>query len=875
MRLKIKERLGTVRTKEPISFGVPFEKGILKEPDSLSIEFEKRKLLFDSCVLSRWNDESVKWLLIDSQIDLKANAEIQLRINQKGKRQPRLFDDSFKITENENSIIIQNGSETFYKIRKTGAFEIFGYYPATENKNEGNLSTIELMTDTGENVYPCVSSIKVEYDNRIRKTLNIDGYFGDTSTFIGIEFSCRILFFYGKQYLKAEFTIINRRSAEHVDGAWDLGDRNSFYFKDLSWKFKHEKTGNVLYSENVLQTSELMQSTSDVSIYQGSSGKPNWKSKNHVNKDSNIPIRVDGYTIFSGNKLSIKKKSQANPIVCKKYQKTVYFCYLDKFWQNFPKNLASKGNQITIGLFPEEFEDLFELQPGEQKTHSFYFGCTDLKDISNFARSLASPLVPQYDCKKIFHTLLRPKPVPLDAIEKEQCIIKKYSSYTNNVIKGVNSFYSKNIIIDEFGWRNFGDIFADHESAFNKGNEEFISHYNNQYDVIKGLIFQYLRTGDQRWFDLSINMADHVCDIDIYHTDQDKYQYNYGLFWHTDHHLEAYTCTHRTVSKRHRSLKSKGAFGGGPYVEHNYATGFLYLYWLTGNEKYKHAVLELSSFVINWLKGPDTFVETLFQKFRKSVKSIKALKGRLYDEIYVFNGPGRASGNSLNTLLDGFLLTEDKIYLMHAENLILQAVHPDDDQNSMNLLNAEIRWFYTVFLQALCRYLDVKKSMDQLDDYFEYARQVLVNYALWMAENEYPYLEKPEILEFPNETWAAQDVRKADIFAIASEYVSGDFIDLLKERSHFFFKHAIEELDSFETRFYTRPMVLLLTNGMPYFEMLYKDSKAMAESKYNSNFSLNSTSKNVLPKRHRIKIEKKLSLRREAKWLKMQIKSRI
>ena len=874
LNIVFKEKKGCERTQIPVSFGIPIAKGLLKDEGSIMLNTEWGSLPYAGQTLSRWSDQSIRWFLIDTQIDLSSNSNLQIKIDKicdRESKKNKTFKNigSFQFSKRDNEIQSRFNKNSIFKLPFLGT-EI-------ENERFNFQSIIQLTVSDEKVILPKIESWEIEYSNHFRDTLLIKGMFGEnTKKTLGIRFNCRIHRFKDKKYHKAEFTLLNTRPAVHPRGAWDLGDDNSFFFKDLSIKFVKVK-GEIYYAENIIENSGLTKADSDIQIYQGSSGLPNWKSKTHINKDSEIPIKINGYTVKCDEKYSIKEKSRAFPIIYHHLEgeKEGFFCFSDNFWQNFPKTISSKNREVTLGLFPKEFGDLFELQPGEQKTHTFYYGFEDAQKVVALAQSLAYPLIPEYDCAEISKTLTRPRPLPLNKINHEKKVIRKYDNYVKNVVEGSNSFKSKNLIVDEFGWRNFGDVFADHESVLNKDADGFVSHYNNQYDVIKGLLFQYLRTSDIRYYNLSVEMADHVCDVDIYHTDGDKYQYNHGLFWHTDHHLDAYTSTHRTISKRHSEFKPDWAFGGGPFPEHNYATGLIYLYWLTGNERYKEAALELCLFITNWLEGPDTYLDSLLNTAKNIIKSLKLNFNSKTDEVYLFNGPCRASGNSLNTLLDGFLLTEDKIYLMHAENLILQAVHPDDDQNSMNLLNAEIRWFYTVFLQALCRYLDVKKSMDQLDDYFEYARQVLVNYALWMAENEYPYLEKPEILEFPNETWAAQDVRKADIFAIASEYVSGDFIDLLKERSHFFFKHAIEELGSFETRFYTRPMVLLLTNGMPYFEMLYKDSKAMTEPKYNPNFSLNPTSKNVLPKRHRIKIEKKLSLRREAKWLKMQIKSRI
>ena len=100
-----------------------------------------------------------------------------------------------------------------------------------------------------------------------------------------------------------------------------------------------------------------------------------------------------------------------------------------------------------------------------------------------------------------------------------------------------------------------------------------------------------------------------------------------------------------------------------------------------------------------------------------------------------------------------------------------------------NLLDAENRWFYTMFLQALGRYLDYKAELGQLDFMYAYARASLLHYARWMAEHEYPYLDKPEILEYPTETWAAQDMRKSEIFKYAARHATGAERERFLERA--------------------------------------------------------------------------------------------
>ena len=45
-------------------------------------------------------------------------------------------------------------------------------------------------------------------------------------------------------------------------------------------------------------------------------------------------------------------------------------------------------------------------------------------------------------------------------------------------------------------------------------------------------------------------LALHVRDIDVYHTDGDKSAYNHGLFWHTWHYVDVGTSNHRAHPSR-------------------------------------------------------------------------------------------------------------------------------------------------------------------------------------------------------------------------------------------------------------------------------------------------------------------------------------
>jgi hypothetical protein len=82
-----------------------------------------------------------------------------------------------------------------------------------------------------------------------------------------------------------------------------------------------------------------------------------------------------------------------------------------------------------------------------------------------------------------------------------------------------------------------------------------------------------------------------------------------------------------------------------------------------------------------------------------------------------------------------------------------------------------------------------------------------------MCEAECPYLDRPEKLEYPTETWSAQDIRKSDVLAWAALCTSAE------NRSHFlnasrrFYEDVFARLPALPTHTFTRPVVLLLTRG--------------------------------------------------------------
>ncbi|WP_298447380.1 hypothetical protein [uncultured Marinobacter sp.] len=789
--IRLNETVGIARNKEPVSLGIPLPPGAAQSTNQFSLMDGQQPVSVQLVPLAHWPDGSIRWVHASFLVSLDACREKELVLVRLERPSPAEHAPAFNQTIDGLEVETSAGCVHIEPDTLSWHFNSSG--------SESTQSTVTLHDEMG---VPCTakaeSTWKISQNGPVFLAAHLKGQWQKQNEDLLARFDCELRIFLETGLVQVELTTHNPKRARHPGGLWDLGDSGSVYFRELAVITTVPDPSYSKVNPQATDKSPVNFDVTDFNLYQDSSGGENWQSRNHLGSDGEITPQFRGYKFTDAVELRHQDK-RANPLITIEYDSGQLNVTVPNFWQNFPSSLRKEGNNLTIGLFPKDAKSAYELQGGERKTLS----CLMAHHANNSIHATAyTPLVPVlspecYERADAFPWFkANSQPSGLDDLIAEG-------------LNGNSNFFAKREIIDEFGWRNFGDIFADHETLYQaEGEPPFISHYNNQYDPIYGFARQFALTGDKRWFQLTDDLARHVVDIDIYHTDEDRAEYNNGLFWHTDHYLDAQTATHRTFSKLNDSSSTPGQTGGGPAEEHCYSTGLLYHYYLTGNDKSRQAVLDLAQWMTALHEGRGGLFEQLLALKRREIRTLKRMiRGeQVTTHRYLFT---RGTGNYLNSLLDAWELDVEGPWLERAEFVIRNTIHPADDIELRDLLDVENRWSYLIFLASLSRYLNVKRLFDSEDEHYEYTKASLLHYTDWMLKNERPFMTDVTQLEFPNDTWVAQDLRKAMLMFQASE-LDPEKSAKYRERGGNWLQEVTEVLQHSKEAHFTRILVILM-----------------------------------------------------------------
>ena len=225
--LELKEPSGIARAKWPVTTGVPLPEGALKQPgDAVLLDANGKVVPAQFEVLSRWipGDGSIRWLLVDTQADLKPRELVKFSL---AKADGRSGATSLHVDESDDAVTIITGPLRF-RIDRNRGFRLFSAVwldVSGDGRFDNNEQIVAPAADDGaslleartgrwhrsNNVPP--TSVSIETRGPLRVVLRVDGTHvapGDSDREC-YDYTCRIHAYAGKPIVKIQYTVKNLR----------------------------------------------------------------------------------------------------------------------------------------------------------------------------------------------------------------------------------------------------------------------------------------------------------------------------------------------------------------------------------------------------------------------------------------------------------------------------------------------------------------------------------------------------------------------------------------------------------------------------------------------------------------------------------------
>ena len=471
VELTVAEPAGQDRARTPLTCGVPLAKGALFEATNTRLLAPSGPLPLQARAEARWEDGSIKWLLLDTQLDLKADQKLGLVLEYGAKAASPPVAAPLKLTElsGRGGVLVDTGPAHVIAPR-VGAAELRAV--AGNALLAGLTST---LTDQDGTAFAFeTEDVQVTERGALRTTVRMDGHYtaAGRKHFMG---ALLVTAFAGKSYVRVD----------HVFGN-DLIHENLTAIKSLSL--------DVATATAPTGATVGVVDAAPVSLAGG----------------ADVVQQFDDKFVgaASGKRLAGWVKTDALTLAVK------------DFWQQYPKSLGATASGLRLGLCPPIAPtDLYANKPDEEKLYYY------LRDGNyTYRRGLMKRhelwLGTPADAAEVMARAARPLTAVAPAryyqtVQAAGDILADnaaaWAVYDQILADGLTAYLDGRERDHEYGLMNYGDWWG--ERRLNWGNIE--------YDLQVGMLQQYLRTGDPRFFYLGEAASRHNTDIDTIHWAED------------------------------------------------------------------------------------------------------------------------------------------------------------------------------------------------------------------------------------------------------------------------------------------------------------------------------------------------------------------
>jgi hypothetical protein len=564
--LTVEEPAGVGRTNWPVTSGVPLAAGALAVGAELTlVDDAGRGVPLQTDVLARWPDGSVRWLLVDFQADLAAGQKRAFRLRTGAP--VALAASPLRVTAAKGVTTIETGPLRIEL--NAAAFDPFGAVWLDRN-GDGRFDPAERVTAAGGGLFVrdaqgrrydaarAPAEIGVEEAGPLRAGVRVTGrHAADDGTLF--RYVVRLQAFRGQPFVRCSYTFINDQQDAVMTKIQELG------------------VGLKLAEAAGAATGAML------------GGHP--RGAGTIFQVDEARYELDGRAAGA----------RAQGWAATGGARAGFAVGVREFWQQWPKAIAARDGEVTVGLCPsfpagrydgkplaEENKLYFALRGGGHtfkvgvaKTHelwaNFFAGEGAPAALEAFFRAAEEPLLATVAPSHASATAVAGRVPPADP--------NKYFGYDTWFARSLAAHLARREQGREYGLLNYGDWFGERE--VNWGNLE--------YDLAHGMFQQYLRTGDRRYFARGAQAARHHIDVDVVHAVNPLLKNPWGappkvgeIWLHSLNHTGGYYLDAPLPVERTYQMGHSSNYG------HVWISGDLDYYYLTGDRRAREVALQVA-----------------------------------------------------------------------------------------------------------------------------------------------------------------------------------------------------------------------------------------------------------------------------------------
>jgi hypothetical protein len=587
VNLTVEEPSGVVRTGWPVTSGVPFAQGTLADAEAVGLFGPNgRELPLQTEVLAKWPDGSIRWLLLDFQVDLAAGEKRVLRLRHGSDVKRAAIDNPVRVIRDDIAITVDTGpmrvsfrpglTSVLGQVWLDGVGEGPPLPEHADSLTRDSEPWVTLVDESGKSHRmphrgpgpedpAAPARAVIEQWGPMRACVRIEGQHGWKENPL-FRYVVRLHAFRGQPFVRIFYTFINdyqgaaMAKLRSLDLAFHMGNACGTRVGNI-----HNGALDRTWPGETRRVFQVDEGHYEVN------GRPAGE-------------HAPGWAAMGGEKAG-------------------FAVGLRHFWQNWPKGFTVDVGTVRLDLCPELPKGFYAGKPLEEenklyyhlrdglhtfkvglaKTHelwaTFFGGKLDVGKLSSFFQAAEEPLLATCEPAYVSSTKALGEFPPADP--------SKYAGYDAWLSRALDAHLKRRDKEREYGMLNYGDWYG--ERKVNWGNLE--------YDLAHGLFLQYLRTGDRRFFARAEQAARHHIDVDVVHATNPHLKNPWGpppqvgeIWLHALNHTGGY------YDEKTSGLPVERTYhmGHSTNFGHVWVSGDLDYYYLTGDRRAYEVAIEIA-----------------------------------------------------------------------------------------------------------------------------------------------------------------------------------------------------------------------------------------------------------------------------------------